>query len=112
MKQIQITMLFLLILLFLTLPIAIAEEIDLPESGSDASNLRCPNGLINLGDSERDVLAKCGQPIKQGWIRGRSYDVSVYHEAGAEFIHYLGFRDNSLQRIYTVNCLKGDPLCQ
>ncbi|MDA8140155.1 MAG: DUF2845 domain-containing protein [Desulfobacteraceae bacterium] len=112
MKSIRITSLFVLILTLLTSAYGYAEEIDLPETGSDASNLRCPNGLISLGDSARDVQTKCGAPVKQGWIRGRNYDVSVYYWSGADFIHYLGFRDNKLQRIYTVNCIKGDPLCQ
>ncbi len=99
--------------LLLILPgFAMAEELDLPPSGSDVSSMRCPNGVVAIGDNVADVLKKCGDPLRTGWMAGRTYDIGVYHFKGSRFIYYLGTRKKRVERIYSVNCQKGDPLCQ
>jgi len=34
-------------------------------NGTDQSTYRCPNGLVSLGDISRDVIAKCGEPMRR-----------------------------------------------
>jgi hypothetical protein len=112
MKRILSILFLLSCILFLFTSTLTAEELELPLSGSDSSTLRCPNGVIAIGDSNHDVYDRCGEPLKSGWMPGRTYDIDVYHFPGARFIHYLAYRQNRLERIYSVNCQKGDRLCQ
>ena len=112
MKKVEYLILFVFIVICFIPLTTFAGEIDLPPSGTDISTLRCADGIISIGDSARDVLTRCGDPLTTGWMAGKTYDISVYHLEGSAFIHYLGFRNKRLQRIYSVNCIKDDPLCQ
>lgn len=99
-------------LLFLLMALSIfLVAMDYPPSGSDLSNYRCPDGIISKGDQPRDVLDKCGEPLRTGTLPNREHDIWVYRFGDANFIYYIGFLNDRIQRIYAVNCIKDDPNC-
>jgi len=99
--------------LLLCVPVLVNAEnlIELPDTGTDVSNFRCDGNIISTGDPSRQVIEKCGEPIDQGSMPNRKYDIWVYHFKGTDFVYYLGFLNRNLQRIYSVSCIKNDPYC-
>ena len=85
--------------------------IDLPESGTDISSIRCRGDIVRIGATEDEVADKCGEPVVRGHIPNRTYDVWVYQSNNGNEVNYLGFRNRRLQRIYSVNCVSHDPYC-
>lgn len=92
-------------------PAAAENLLDFPPSGTDVNSFRCGGSIISTGDSAREVIEKCGNPIDQGSMQGRRYDIWIYHYQGDNFVYYLGFLNRKLQRIYSVSCIKNDPYC-
>ncbi len=86
--------------------------IEIPESGTDISTVRCSGNIISTGDALKTVEEKCGAPIARGHLPNRSdYDVWVFRLDSNDFVHYMGFRNRRLERIYSVSCVKKDPYC-
>ncbi len=87
--------------------------IELPESGTDVSTVRCSGNIISTGDALKTVEEKCGAPIARGHLPNRSeYDVWVFRLESGDFVQYMGFRNRRLERIYSVSCIKQDPYCK
>ena len=84
---------------------------DMIPEGSDVSTFRCSNRVVSNGDSSRDVLKKCGDPIRETRILDEPYRIWIYRFDQSNFINYLGFLNDKLQRIYTVRCGENNPDC-
>lgn len=80
--------------------------------GADRSSYRCDNGLVSQGELMRDVLAKCGEPMRETRIQLEPYIVWIYPESNGEYIVYFGFTHERLNRIYVTRCWDENPHCQ
>jgi len=85
---------------------------DSPVRGTDYSSYRCSGGLVSKGDLVRDVMGKCGEPMRDTRIGREPYRVFVYRFNQTRYVYYFGFINGRLQRIYAVNCLEDDPNCE
>lgn len=111
MKALFIAMVFLGSTLMIS-GLVIAEDIiDLPPSGTDISSIRCGGRIVSIGAQIRQVQEMCSEPLNKGQMPNRTYDVWVYQFENSKFVHYLAFRNRRLERIYQVNCIKGDAHC-
>ncbi len=100
---------------FSLLPAVVLSDniIELPESGTDVSSLRCDGSIISTGDALKTIEEKCGAPLARGHLPNRmAYDVWVYRLGDGAFVKYLGFINRRLERIYSVSCVKKGPYCQ
>jgi hypothetical protein len=79
--------------------------------GSDRSSYRCYNGLVSRGDLMREVLDKCGEPMEETRIQLEPYLVWIYPTASGEYIVYMGFTHERLNRIYVTRCWDENPHC-
>ena len=77
---------------------------------ADQSSLRCSNGVVGIGDLDREVREKCGSPLQIG-RRQDSGPVWIYHEDQANYMYYLPFLNGKLQRIVSAPCSPDDPDC-
>jgi hypothetical protein len=102
-----------LTLLVLALFIVAADNITrmLPE-GTDVSSIKCSDNLVSIGDLSRDVLEKCGEPIKETQFTDQPGRVWVYRLDQTDHVFYLAFADGKLERIYDVDCLQNNPDCE
>ena len=64
----------------------------------DVSSLGCSDGIVNLGDSKSDVLEKCGEPTRK---EGFQEYLWVYDFGSSNFVYYLTFSRDRLERIQT-----------
>ena len=80
--------------------------------GADRSTYRCDEGVVSQGDLMRDVLDKCGEPMAETRIQLEPYIVWTYSDSGGEYIVYLGFTHERLNRIYVTRCWDENPHCQ
>jgi hypothetical protein len=72
---------------------------------------RCGDRIVSLGESDREVLEKCGSPTdaKRRWERGRRrggwvnqvVDVWTYDRGSQEFVRVLTLYDGVLREIVT-----------
>jgi hypothetical protein len=102
-----------LTLLVLTLFIVAADNItrELPE-GTDFSSIKCSDSLVSIGDLSRDVLEKCGEPIKKTQFKDQPGHVWVYRLDQTDHVFYLAIVAGKLERIYDVDCLQNNPDCE
>ena len=77
---------------------------------ADQSSLRCSNGVVAIGDLDRDVRDKCGAPYQIGQ-RQDFGPVWIYYEEQANYMYYLPFLNGKLQRIVSAPCSPDDPDC-
>ncbi len=66
--------------------------------------------IISYGDLDRFVCEKCGDPIEISRKQGHG-PIWIYHQAQANFMYYLEFRNGKLQRIVSSPCDVDDPAC-
>ena len=96
----------------LTLLIIFAEKshsIDF-NSLADQSSYRCSGGVVSVGDLDRDVREKCGDPLEIG--RKQDYGpIWIYYEDQADFMYYLEILNGKLQRIVGAPCNPDDADC-
>ena len=99
---------------FITFFIVAADYItrDMIPKGTDVSNIRCYGRVVSIGDLSRDVLKKCGEPIRETRILGEPYRVWIYRFGQSGYVKYLAFRHEKLHRIYNVKCWKDNPDCE
>jgi hypothetical protein len=64
----------------------------------DVDSLGCSNGIVNVGDSKSDVLEKCGEPTRK---EGFQEYIWVYDFGSSDFLYYLTFYKDRLERIQT-----------
>ena len=77
---------------------------------ADQSSFRCSGGIVALGDLDRDVREKCGDPLKIG--RRQDFGpIWIYYEDQANFMYYLEFLNGKLQRIVGAPCSPDDANC-
>ena len=77
---------------------------------SDQSSYRCSGGIVALGDLDRDVREKCGDPLEIG--RRQDFGpIWIYYEDQANFMYYLAFLNGKLQRIVGAPCSPDDANC-
>ena len=77
---------------------------------ADQSSYRCAGGVVSVGDSDRDVRGKCGDPLEIG--RKQDYGpIWIYYEDQANFMYYLEVLNGKLQRIVGAACNPDDPEC-
>ena len=77
---------------------------------ADQSSYRCSGGVVAVGDIDRDVRKKCGDPLEIG-KRQDSGPIWIYYEDQANFMYYLPFLNGKLQRIVGAPCSPDDPEC-
>jgi hypothetical protein len=76
----------------------------------DQSSLRCSDGVVAIGDLDRDVREKCGSPLRIG--RRQDFGpIWIYYEEQANYMYYLAFLNGKLQRIVSSPCSPDDPDC-
>ena len=85
---------------------------DMIPKGTDVSTIRCSGTLVSIGDLSRDVLQKCGEPIKETRILDEPYRIWVYRLSQSDHVYYLAFMHEKLQRIYDVKCWQDNPDCE
>jgi hypothetical protein len=77
---------------------------------ADQSSFRCSEGVVAIGDLDRDVREKCGDPLRIG--RRQDFGpVWIYYEDQANFMYYLVFLHGNLQRIVSAPCSPDNPEC-
>jgi hypothetical protein len=79
-------------------------------SMADQSTWRCAGGIVALGDSDRDVRQKCGNPIDVAQVQDFG-PIWIYQPGQARFMYYLAFQNGKLQRIASAACSNNDPEC-
>ena len=93
----------------LTLFAGPADSVDL-NTMADQSTMRCPGGVVAVGDSDRTVQENCGSPIEV--LRVQDYGpIWLYQPGQSRFMYYLAFQNGNLQRIATAPCSNNDPEC-
>ena len=70
---------------------------------ADQSTLRCRGGVVAIGDSERDVLDKCGDPLEIAHKQDYG-PIWIYHFYNDRFMYYLEILHGNLQRIGSAPC--------
>ena len=87
---------------FVTLPFLILSFVcvspSLAVDRDDVSALGCSDGIVNVGDSKSDVLEKCGEPTRK---EGFQEYLWVYDFGSSNFVYYLTFSRDRLERIQT-----------
>ena len=77
---------------------------------ADQSSYRCSGGIVSVGDSDRDVREKCGDPLEID--RKQDYGpIWIYYEDQANFMYYLEILNGKLQRIVGAPCSPDNPEC-
>ena len=69
----------------------------------DQSTLRCRGGIVAIGDLDRSVQNKCGDPLEIA--RKQDYGpIWIYHFYQSKWMYYLAFSNGKLQRIVSAPC--------
>jgi hypothetical protein len=77
---------------------------------ADQSSYRCSGGVVSVGDIDRDVREKCGDPLEIG--RKQDFGpIWIYYTDQANFMYYLAFLNGKLQRIVGAPCSPDDADC-
>ena len=100
---------FAVALVLLTIFAGNSDSIDF-NSLADQSSFRCSGGVVGIGDMDRDVRQKCGEPYQIGH-RQDFGPVWIYYEEQANYMYYLPFLNGKLQRIVSSPCSPDDPDC-
>ena len=77
---------------------------------ADQSTLRCRGGLVAVGDSDRSVQAKCGDPLDVQPKQDIG-EIWIYQVGLSKFMNYLAFLNGKLQRIVSAPCSVNDTDC-
>ena len=77
---------------------------------SDQDSYRCSESVVAIGDLDRMVREKCGDPLKIG-SRQDWGPIWIYHSPQAGFMYYLEFVNGKLQRIVSAPCSPDKPEC-
>jgi hypothetical protein len=85
---------------------------DMIPEGTDVSSIRCSGRLVSQGDLTRDVYKKCGEPIRETRISDEPYRVWIYRFGQSNYVYYLAFIHERLQRIYSARCTEDNPDCE
>ena len=68
----------------------------------ETSSLDCSGGTVLTGDSKDSVREKCGDPQKVAPREGKwSPDIWIYNFGPSEFLYYVTFTNDRVERIQT-----------
>ena len=73
-------------------------------------SLRCPEGTVDIGDSEGEVLKRCGHPLRIV-DRPNSGPIWIYHFYNDVSMFYLTILYGNLQRISIAPCSPNKSEC-
>jgi hypothetical protein len=76
-------------LFFVCSGVVFADELD------DESTCQCPKGIVSIGDPRFNVMEKCGKPTSTE----DSGNIWIYDYGPSEFVRYITFVDDQVQRI-------------
>ncbi len=77
---------------------------------ADQSSYRCSGGVVAVGDLDRDVRNKCGDPLEIARIQDYG-PIWIFYRNEGNFMYYLAFLNGKLQRIVGIPCNPDDPDC-
>ena len=77
---------------------------------ADQSTWRCAGGVVAIGDLDRDVRDKCGNPIEVARVQDFG-PIWIYQPGQSKFMYYLAFQNGKLQRIASAPCRNNDAEC-
>ena len=77
---------------------------------ADQDSYQCSGGIVAIGDLDRTVREKCGDPLKIG-TRQDWGPIWIYHSPQEGFMYYLEFVNGKLQRIVSAPCSPDKPEC-
>ena len=77
---------------------------------ADQSTLRCSGGIVATGDSDREVMQKCGKPLEVQSKQDYG-PIWIYNMGQSKFMYYLAFQFGKLQRIVSAPCNSNDYEC-
>jgi hypothetical protein len=77
---------------------------------ADQDSYRCSEEVVAIGDLDRTVREKCGDPLKIG-TRQDWGPIWIYHSPQEGFMYYLEFVNGKLQRIVSAHCSPDKPEC-
>ncbi len=77
---------------------------------ADQSSFRCSEEVVSIGDSDRSVREKCGNPIEIVKVQDFG-PIWIYDREDDSFMYYLEFVNGALQRIVAAPCSINDPAC-
>ena len=79
-----------------------SQSIDLSSLG-DQSSYRCSGGIVAVGDLDRDVREKCGDPLQIG--RRQDFGpIWIYYKDQANFMYYLPFLNARASTQHEIAC--------
>jgi hypothetical protein len=73
----------------------------------DKSSLGCSDGIVNMGDTESEVIEKCGEPTRKERSSPSDHftlpepNIWVYDFGSSSFVYYLTFTRGKVERIQT-----------
>lgn len=76
----------------------------------DQASYRCSEEVVAIGDLDRSVREKCGDPLEIKKIQDHG-PIWIYYHDQANFMYYLEFLNEKLQRIASAPCSPDDPDC-
>ena len=76
----------------------------------EVSNLPCGHGLVKVGDTEQDVLDKCGTPRRR--TRDGAAKVFIYHFGTSRIKNYVSIVKGRVYRIQSGECDGDDVDCE
>ena len=82
------------------------------QQGNDIDSLRCDDRIIMIGDSSRDVISKCGEPVRKTRMLHDPFPVWIYRFSSSGSIFYLAFSDGDLHRMVEAQCWADNPDCK
>jgi hypothetical protein len=74
-----------------------------PVSGAEVSSIHCGTEVVKIGDSQTDVLEKCGDPsytVGNAWVydMGFSQPLKVIHFGGADIFRPVVIRMEEVEQ--------------
>ena len=77
---------------------------------ADQSSYRCSGGVVAVGELDRSVRKKCGDPLEIG--RRQDFGpIWIYYNGQSKFMYYFSFVNGKLQRIVSAPCNPDNPDC-
>ena len=77
---------------------------------ADQSSYRCSGGVVAVGELDRTVREKCGDPLEIG--RRQDFGpIWIYYNGQSKFMYYFAFANGRLQRIVSSPCNPDNPDC-
>ena len=77
---------------------------------ADQSTVRCSGGIVAVGDSDRSVEDKCGDPRDVQKMQDVGI-IWIYQIGLSKFLYYFAFRNGNLERIVSAPCSVNDREC-